>query len=146
MRKSTIPAAIAIVAALSLPAQAAKYTCQFYQGSNPVGPQCVIDPTTKTTSCQQSFGANLVGGCAAGKSEDDKMEALLCLFGVPASVADVTKGLFGQEPTATVHALAEKPGFAAQNYTMFPTQTRPSLGALLYRESQSSPVLSVLCQ
>jgi hypothetical protein len=146
MRKSTLPVAAAIIATLSLPAQAAKYTCTFTQNGSQIGSPCNIDPMTTTTSCQQSLGGNLLGLCAAGKSEDDKQEALLCVFGVPATIAEAAKGLEAQSSMAAVGALAQKPGFAAQNYAVFATQTRPLLEALLYRENQSSPVLAAACQ
>lgn len=145
MRKSTIPVAVAIIAAFSLPAHAAKYTCTFSQAGNPVGQPCVIDPTTTNTSCQQPFGSNLTAICAAGASDDDKVEGLLCLFGVPASATEITKGLMGQDPAKAVRTLAEKPGFFAQNITIFPTQARPTAEALFYRESQNSPVLGAVC-
>ncbi|MGJ5050291.1 hypothetical protein ACQR18_19790 [Bradyrhizobium oligotrophicum] len=146
MRKSIIPAAAAIAATLSFPAQAAKYTCSFAQANQPVGSPCVIDPTTTTTSCQRNFGGgNLVGLCAAGKTDDDKTEALLCVIGVPASVAEVNKSLMEQNSADALKILAEKPGFAAQDIVIFPTQARPSLSALLYRETQSAPVLSAAC-
>jgi hypothetical protein len=146
MRKSVIPVAAAIVAALSFPAQAAKYTCSFTQANQPVGSPCVIDPTTTTTSCQRNYSSgNLVGLCAAGKTDDDKSEALLCVIGVPASVAEVSKSLIEQSSADALKTLAEKPGFAAQDIVIFPTQARPSLFALLYRETQTAPVLSAVC-
>jgi hypothetical protein len=146
MRKSILPVAIAIISTISFPAHAAKYTCTFSQGSSPIGSPCNIDPTTTATSCQQSLGGNLLGLCAAGKSEDDKQEALLCVFGVPETITDAAKGLGAQNSMAAVGALAQKPGFAAQNYTVFATQTRPLLDALLYRETQTSPVFAAACQ
>jgi hypothetical protein len=82
MRKSTVSAALAIVATLSLPANAAKYTCTFSQASAPLK-QCSIDPTT---TCRQDYPHNLVGLCAASKSTDDSMEAIVCTFSVSESV------------------------------------------------------------
>lgn len=145
MRKSTIPVAVAIVAVLSLPAQAAKYTCTFYQAGNQVK-QCSIDPTTSNTLCQQGFTANLAGFCIAGKSDDDKVEALWCGFGNPnANVTDIFKDADIFSTTRSPKPLAEKPGFVAQALSSFETK-KISNFLVDYKESQSSPAFDAVCQ
>lgn len=146
MRKSIIPMAVAIVSMLGAPAYAAKYTCDFAKDNNPVGQQCSIDPTTTNSSCQQALGGNLAALCASGKSDDDKREALLCVIGTPSNFTDAMKGAVGRDSVATFRALAEKPGFAAQNLSIFATASRPEIFALAYRESQNSSVFTAVCQ
>lgn len=146
MRKSIIPMAVAIVSMLGAPAYAAKYTCVFAQDNNPVGQQCSIDPTTANSGCQQPLGSNLSAFCAAGKSDDDKIEALLCLFGTPASFSDAMKSALGRDQIAAFRALAEKPGFVAQSFSIFTTASRPQISALAYREGQNTPTFTAVCQ
>lgn len=63
MRKSIIPMAVAIVSALSLPAQAAKFNCTFYQNSNPVSSACPIDSAGTAKPCMHKYSATLFGTC-----------------------------------------------------------------------------------
>jgi hypothetical protein len=146
MRKSIIPMAVAMVSMLAAPAYAAKYTCVFAKDNHPVGPQCSIDPTTASNRCQQSLGGNLVAACATAKSDDDKLEAVACGFGATANLADAMTIAVGPDQAADFRTLAEKAGFATQNYSAFATASRPLLNALAYRESQTSPVFTALCR
>jgi hypothetical protein len=146
MRRAITPSIFAIFAVLAVPAHAAKYTCTFSQAGNPVGQPCVIDPTTTNTVCQHIFGGNLTGYCLTGKSDDDKIEALWCGFGVPnANLAEIARSLASATPASDVRALAEKPGFAAQSITAFQTIAALRNLLVLYRESQSSPFLGASC-
>jgi hypothetical protein len=145
MRKSVIPMAAAIVSMIGTQAYAAKYTCGFAKDNNPVGQQCSIDPTTANSSCFQPMGGNLGAACAAGKSDDDKLEALLCAFGTPTNLVEAMKSTVGSDQIAAFRALAEKSGFVAQNFSVFATGSRPLIFALAYRESQNSPVFTAVC-
>src|ERR1700730_17748073 len=65
MRKSTISVAVAIVAALSLPAQAAKFNCIFYGTGIPPSPACSID-SSDPKRCERQYSGNLTGTCFGG--------------------------------------------------------------------------------
>ncbi|HEY8337511.1 MAG TPA: hypothetical protein VIQ05_27255 [Tardiphaga sp.] len=143
MRKSTLPLAVAIAAALSLPAHAAKFTCTFYNAGNPVK-QCGIEPLG--TQCSYSYNANLAGACAAGRDDNDTHEGLSCAFGNPSTnVADVFKDAAIFSPTRSAKPLSEKPGFATQALSIFETG-KSLLFDVAYRESTTSPIFEVQCQ
>jgi len=143
MRKSIIPASLAIFAMLSVPVHAAKYTCTFFQ-NNAQKHQCSVDPTTANTSCVYSYNANLNGVCLTGKTDDDSAESFWCWFSAPS--ANVTSFSVAPDFEANVKTLSEKPGFYANAITVFETKAKYRVLGLGYQESTGSPVLYAACQ
>src|SRR5438105_1069079 len=74
MRKSPISIAVAIVAALSAPAHAGKFSCVFYGTGIPPTPVCSIDSSNPNLKCENTFPGNLMATCADGGN------LIRCLF------------------------------------------------------------------
>jgi len=130
MRKSVIPVAVAIVAALSLPAQAAKFSCIFVQNGNPVSSACPVDSAGTSKPCTHKYSASLFGTCAGGSGQ------LGCIFSSEPLAAD--RDLFAAPDSRT---LSTGPGLLAGAIAEASTK-RLLVG---YKESQSAPEVDALC-
>lgn len=141
MRKSVIPVAAAIVAALSFPAQAAKYTCTFFQNGNPIGQPCSLDTAASGKTCEYKFSSTLTGTCLA---QTVGVNLLACSLSDPNKAVDLGRGqLKSQADIARV--LAEQPGFAAVGAAFSLGSTWPNNALVAYRENLSSPTLQAGC-
>jgi len=134
MRKSTLPVAVAIVAALSLPAHAAKYQCTLKYANSTVK-QCTVD--TGGQPCQYQYPKDLTGTCAAQQG------LLFCVLASNTSVADVVLGAVTPSLSEATRILTEKPGFVAAAFTY---DKNGAAVELVYREATSSPVFNLYCQ
>jgi hypothetical protein len=140
-----------IVAGLSLPAQAGKYTCTFTEnGKAPtVSPKaataepCKIDTADpKSQTCQQKF-AGVVATCGAA-SIDANLDGLLCAFtgGTPNAV-DFLKDTIEPSIVNTIATLHKKEGFAAGAVNIAgPTLANVSIG---YAVKKGAPQLAAVC-
>ena len=135
MRKIIIPAALAMIAALSIPAHAARYSCTLSQGSTQVK-TCSID--TDGPACTHQYNANLVGGCRAVSG------VLFCALANPtASIANVAQGRANPTIPEVGRTLSELPGFVAGAITL--DQANAAIW-LSYKESTSAPDLNLICK
>jgi hypothetical protein len=137
MRKSVIPIAVAIVAALSLPAQAGKYSCNFFNGSGVIH-QCDIESGTSSRACQKVYSSSITGTCFVDKA--GTADRLQCVYHNPnKSVADLARDAQKGDATLT----SEQPGFIAGGVTV-----GTPAGLLLtagYQESNTTPLFQVQC-
>jgi hypothetical protein len=134
MRKSTIPVAVAMLAATSFPALASKYGCNFLQGISPVKELCLMDSATlgAGSSCEAVYpGGTIMGSCSV--MNIGATDQLKCFFHTP------DKGTGGEK--ADVKFTAE-PGFLAGGLT----QGAPANLVAAYRENGTSPLLQASCQ
>ncbi len=130
MRKSAIPIAMAIVAVMSLPAEAAKFTCTFYNAGSPVSSPCVIDTADSSKQCKKSYSGNLEGICFGNVQ-------IGCIFHVGQLAADVQQAF----------TAAASVRLSAANGLLAGAIVEASTKRLLvgYRENATAPEVDALC-
>jgi hypothetical protein len=131
MRKSVIPVAFAIVAALSLPAQAAKFNCTFYQNGNPVSSACPVDSAGTAKPCTHKYSATLFGTCTGAGGQ------IGCIFSSEQLAAE--RDFFG---AANSRTLSAGPGLLAG--AIVEASTKRLLAG--YKENQSTPEVDAVCE
>jgi hypothetical protein len=142
MRKSVIPMAVAIVSALSLPAQAAKFTCTFWQDSQPIG-TCPIDSANPNKLCEHVFSPTVTGSCGTLQVG---LNLLFCSLHDPKLKVMTSARLSAASPKADIgRAFTEQPGFAAAAISYAFDLDWPSNVMEVYRESTTSPQLQADC-
>lgn len=132
MRKSIIPMAAAMVSVLSLPAQAAKFSCTFYQNTKPVSQACPVDSAGTSKPCTHKYSANLFGDCQGVGGN-----RIGCIFSSEPLAAD--KDLFG---AANSSVLAAGPGMLAGAIVEASTK-RLLVG---YKENRSAEEVDAICE
>lgn len=132
MRKSIIPVSFAIVAALSLPAQAAKFNCVFYGTGIPPTSGCPIDSSDATKICEHQFPGNVKSTCFGGGN------LIRCVFHTDRLPADFQKDIDTSGPVPLVAA----PGMLAGG--LAEASTKLLLGA--YKESRATPEFDAQCR
>ncbi|MGJ5147760.1 hypothetical protein [Bradyrhizobium sp. HKCCYLRH3073] len=140
MRKSAILAA-AILAAMQLPAQAAKYTCTFFRDGNPIGQPCSLDTATSGKMCEYKFSSTLTGTCLA---QTGAVNLLACWLSDPNKAVDLARGQVKSQADVA-HVLAEQPGFAAVGAAFSLGSIWPNNALVAYRENLSGPTLQAGC-
>jgi len=138
MRKSTLPVAAAMIAALSFPAHAEKYSCNFLSGTSVVK-QCDIESGTAGFSCQHPYSSSLTGLCYVQKISGGS-DRIQCQYGTPdANIA----GLSREVEKADARIASEQSGFIAGAVTLGPPSTLLLNAA--YRENTTAPLFQLLC-
>ena len=141
--------ASAIVLALSVPAQAGKYTCTFSLNGkepNPAPAPCKIDTADAGKQvCQYKFGAStkVVATCGASQI-DPNLDGLLCAFTSTApNSSDFLKDTIEPSISNVVASLHKKAGFAAGAVNIAdPTAANVSVG---YTTKKGAPQLAAVC-
>src|SRR5436190_1420039 len=132
MRKSTLPVAAAIVAALTLPAHAAKFSCMFYGTGIPPSPRCIIDTANPNLKCEHKYSGNVTGTCFG-----DPGNHIRCIFHTDPLPADVQ-----QTFTASSAApLLSAPGLLAGGVAEASTK----LLLAGYKENRAAPEFDAQC-
>ena len=120
---------IAIVATLSLPAQAANYNCIFYGTGIPASPACSIDSSDLSKNCVHQFPGNVKSTCFGGGN--------WCLFHTSPLPADFQRDFTAAGPAALLAA----PGMLAGGVAEASTQ----LLLAEYKESSAAPEFDARC-
>jgi hypothetical protein len=143
MRKSTIPVAVAIVAALSLPAQAAKYACTFSQDNNQVG-TCSVDSANPNKFCEHIFSPAVTATCAA---QPVGVNLLACVLHDPNLKPTELVKAFAKSSSADIaQALAEQKGFISEGGSVGQGADWPSNIIIGYQQGSTTPLLLAICK
>jgi hypothetical protein len=129
MRTSTMPLALVTVAILSVPAQAAKFSCTFYSAGAPVSQPCTIDTANPSAKCQHAYPQNLYGTCLGNNPN------IGCIFSYGPLVAGEAFA------TSDAKVLSPQPGFLSGAVAEASTK-RFQVG---YKENNASSELDALC-
>ncbi len=142
MRISTLTVALTVVTAFGLPAQAAQYTCTFYQANNPVG-TCRLDSANPGKLCEHKFSPTVTASCLA---QPVGVNLLACSLHDPnISAADFGKGPSKSSQSDVARVLAEQPGFGAVGAAIAFGTSWPSNALVAYRENSNSPTFQAGC-
>lgn len=131
MHKSTFPAAIAICAALSFPAHAAKFNCVFYGTGIPATPACTIDSADPSKKCEKAYAGSVTGTCSGGNN------LIRCIFHTDPLPANFQNDIAVSGPVPLLSA----PGLLAGGVVEASTK----LFLAGYKENRAAPEFDALC-